>query len=152
MNITTQINLLNEREVIYISPITQKQVARIVTDFQAEVPEIRRYELIQLVNELYKRSETYYTNLLKFCDVSLKVKRSIADTRKNTREGMTGAKFQTNLNDLAFHIYEHVYPYLAMCNNNSTEYTRLLQELQYQLDAYCIKNKLPLQKRQSLTV
>lgn len=152
MNITTEINLLGEREVSYISPITDKRVVKTVVDFATDVPEIRLHELRNLVNELYKRSETYYTNLLKFCDVSLKAKRSIADTRKNTREGMTGAKFQTNLNDLAFYIYQHIYPYFAMCKYDSKEYARLLQCLENQLDAYCIKNKLPQQKLESLTI
>jgi len=132
MNIITQTNLLNEKEILYTDPLTNKQITITTENFAQGVNEVRINTLINLCIELADRFDRYYTDLLKFADIAGKAKHSINEARMRLKLNISIINQFATIETLAAHVYENIIPYLATCTIKSNKYFELLHIIEDQ--------------------
>lgn len=142
MNIITQTNLSGEKEVIYTDPVTEKEIKIYCDDFNAGVIEARKTALTNASVHLYVQFDKYYTDLLKFADIKGKALNSIRQARLSLEEGMIKIYNFDTIEDLAAHIYENIFPYLATCTIKSDRYFKILQSVANQSLKFSVNHQL----------
>jgi hypothetical protein len=129
MNIITKTTLFGTNQVTYTDPVTEKEVTLECDDFTQGIETAHITALYNACIHLYGQYNKYYTDLLKFADIKGKVKHSINESRANLVVALYQLPGYTNLEDLAAHIYENIFPYLATCTIKSDRYFRILQSV-----------------------
>ena len=132
MNIITQTNLFGVKEVIYTDPVTEKEVTIQCDEFYQGVEQANKQALNNACIHLCGQFDKYYTDLFKFADIKAKHKHSINEARTSLCVAIYQLPGYTRLEDLAAHIYENIFPYLAICTIKSDKYFRILQYIEIQ--------------------
>jgi len=142
MDIITQTNIFGEKEVIYTDPVTEKEIVLQCDEFQQGVEHARIKALNNACIHLYSQFDKYYTGLLKYADIKGKVKHSINEARASLVVAMYQLPGYTKLEDLAAHIYENIFPYLATCTIKSDRYFKILQSVANQSLKFSVNHQL----------
>jgi hypothetical protein len=142
MNIIKQCDIFGVKEVVYTDPVTRKVVVIQCDDFNQGEEHANKRALINACIELYSIYEDYYHDILKFSDIKSKAKQIIKESRRLLHIHISDVYKFTRLEDLAAHVYENIYPFLATCPNKLSLYRDLIQFIEYHSLNYSNKHQL----------
>lgn len=133
MNIITQCSLFGIKEVVYMHPVTGKRETIQCDEFHQGIEHANRTAILSGCAELYTRFDKYYTDLLKFADVSPKAKQHINQARAALAASAPKVSGFKNLDEMAAHVYENVLPYLHTCTIKNDKYFEILKTVETQV-------------------